>query len=138
IDATTSQTIANGILYDAAGAVKIRTLNVSGAVPMTQTFTYNIREQQTQIKATEGSIDVMNMSYAYGTTANVGELLSRTDAIQPEHSVAYTYDSIYRLSNVSASNGSWGLSWTFDVWGNRLTQTPTGYVANANVVGSQT
>jgi len=65
-------------------------------------------------------------------------LLSRTDAIQNEHSVEYGYDSIYRLSQVAATNGSWGISWTLDVWSNRLTQAAHGYVATANIVGSQT
>jgi len=80
----------------------------------------------------------MDFSYAYGTTDNVGQLQSRTDAIQNEHSVNYAYDSIYRLSQVTAQNNAWGIAWTFDTWSNRLTQTPMGYVYSAKVVGTQT
>jgi len=40
----------------------------------------------------------MNFAYDYGTsTTNTARVLSRTDAIQPEHSAKYTYDPIYRL-----------------------------------------
>jgi len=79
----------------------------------------------------------MDFSYGYGTSNNVGQLLSRTDAIQNEHSVEYGYDSIYRLNQVAATNGSWGISWTFDAWSNRLSQSRFGYVDTANVVASQ-
>ena len=40
-----------------------------------------------------------DLPYNYGTgTTNTGRVLWRTDAIQPEHSVNYSYDSIYRLN----------------------------------------
>src|SRR5438034_6044454 len=78
----------------------------------------------------------MNFSYNYGTiTTNMGRVLSRTDSIQPEHSVNYTYDSLYRLSQAVAPDSSWGISWTFDAFGNRLTQTTTGVATSK--VGSQ-
>src|SRR5439155_178082 len=35
-----------------------------------------------------------------------------------------------------APDSSWGISWTFDVWGNRLTQTPTGVATSK--IGTQT
>jgi len=67
---------------------------------------------------------------------NTGRVLSRTDAIQPEHSVNYSYDSLYRLGQVVSQDSSWGISWTFDIWGNRLTQTPQGLATGK--VGTQT
>jgi len=58
-------------------------------------FTYNNRMQLTQITEAVGSASVMNFSYDYGTSAtNTGRVLSRTDAIQPEHSMVYSYDAI--------------------------------------------
>jgi RHS repeat-associated protein len=80
---------------------------------------------------------MMNFSYDYGTSStNTGRVLSRTDAIQPEHSQTYTYDSVYRLSSVVAGDKTWSLSWTFDVWGNRTAQTPQGLATSK--VGTQT
>ena len=136
-DATTSVTLANGMTYEPSGAINARTLNPDGSVPLAQTFGYNSRLQQTQVRAAEGSTYVMDFSYDYGTTSNVGQLLSRTDAIQPEHSVNYGYDSIYRLSQLTSADGAWGIAWTFDGWSNRLTQTPQGFLSTANIVGTQ-
>jgi hypothetical protein len=71
----------------------------------------------------------MDFAYTYGSRSqNTGRVLARTDSIQPEHSATYTYDSV-RLQQVTAADSSWGISWTFDAWGNRLTQTPAGLVS---------
>jgi RHS repeat-associated protein len=52
-------------------------------------------------------------TYATGATVN-GE------------TVNYTYDSLARLSTAAISGSSgWGLSWSYDGWGNRLAQTQT-------------
>jgi len=134
---STTSTLANNLTFDPSGALLTRTLNPNGSVPTIETFSYNHRMQQTQVRAAQGSTYVMDFSYNYGTTNNVGQLLSRTDAIQHEHSVNYSYDSIYRLSQVLAQDTSWSISWTFDAWSNRLTQSASGYVASANIVGSQ-
>src|SRR5204862_4183473 len=64
-----------------------------------------------------------------GTAANVARIRSRTDAIQPEHSVSYTYDSLYRLRAVTAPNPAWSINWEIDAYGNRTSQTRTGPVA---------
>jgi RHS repeat-associated protein len=125
-DATTSTTLLNSITFNAAGGVLTQTIN-PGSNAINQSFTYNNRLQLTDIDVLKGSTALMDFSYNYGTsTTNTGRVLSRTDAIQPEHSASYVYDSIYRLEQTIGSANSWGLSWTFDTWGNRLTQTPTG------------
>ena len=61
---------------------------------------------------------------------------SRTDALQPEHSVNYSYDAMNRLTQAGAVNGSWSIAWTLDAWGNRTAQTPGGLATS--LVGSQT
>ena len=51
----------------------------------------------------------------YGTAAVVGG-----------ETVAYTYDSLARLSTAAIAGASgWGLSWSYDGWGNRLAQSVT-------------
>ena len=91
----------------------------------------------TRITAAAGGHTVMDFSYGYGASSqNTGRVRSRTDAVQSEHSATYTYDSIYRLRQVQGAGQSWGVSWTFDTWGNRLTQTPSGLATSK--VGTQT
>jgi RHS repeat-associated protein len=101
-----------------------------------ETFTYNDRLHVTNISATLSATTLMNLSYNYGTTINTGRVLSRTDAIQPEHTAAYTYDGLYRLQQVAEPGNTWSIAWTFDNWGNRLTQTPTGLATTR--AGTQT
>src|SRR5205823_4574216 len=133
VDQTTGTTVASSISYNPAGEITSRTLG-NGVI---ETFAFNNRLQETGITATLSGTTLMDFGYNYGTsTTNTGRVLSRTDSIQPEHSANYTYDSLYRLSQAVAPDSSWGISWTFDVWGNRLTQTPTELATSK--VGSQT
>jgi RHS repeat-associated protein len=136
---TTETTVESGMQYNAAGGLLNATLG-SGVYSVAETFSYNNRLQQTAITAALSGVTLMNLTYDYGTSStNTGRVLSRTDSIQPEHSAKYVYDSIYRLSQVISNDpsSSWGISWTFDTWGNRLAQTPQGLAATGNKVGTQ-
>jgi hypothetical protein len=133
VDQTTGTTLASSISFNAAGEITSRTLG-NGVI---ESFGFNNRLQETSITATLTGTTLMNFTYNYGTsTTNTGRVLSRTDSIQPEHSANYTYDSLYRLSQAVASDSSWGISWTFDAFGNRLTQMPTADATSR--VGTQT
>lgn len=137
-DGTTGLTLLDSIAFNAAGGVTSETLN-PGSSAITESFTYNNRLQLTQIQALKSSTTVMDFSYDYGSSAtNTGRVLSRTDAIQSEHSASYVYDSIYRLQQAYAAGAgsAWSVAWTFDVWGNRTAQTPAGLATSK--VGSQT
>src|SRR5262249_19287554 len=137
-DLTTGLIIANDMTFNAAGETLTRTLN-PGSNAIVETFAYyDDRLELQQIRATKGSTDLMKFTYDYGSAStNTGRLLSRTDWIQPEHSVSYSYDSIYRLTQVIAADNSWGVAWAFDVWGNRTAQTAQGLVAMSKI-GPQT
>jgi hypothetical protein len=135
VDQTTGTTINGGLTYNAAGEVMANTLGNG----VSQSYSYNNRLQQTAITASLSGTTLMGFAYNYGTsTTNTGRVQSRTDNIQQEHSVAYSYDSLYRLAQVTSNDLSWGIGWTFDTWGNRLTQTPYGLAYTANKVGAQT
>jgi RHS repeat-associated protein len=136
VDQTTGGTIASGMTFNAAGGLLTRTLN-PGTNGISESFSYNNRLQLGQITASVASTSVMNFSYNYGiATTNTGRVLSRTDAIQAEHSMIYGYDSIYRLGQAISQDASWDISWGFDVWGNRTAQTPRGLATSK--VGTQT
>jgi RHS repeat-associated protein len=129
---TTTTTINSAISYNAAGELTASTLGNGVA----QTYAYNSRLQMTGITASVSGTSLMNFTYDYGTSSiNTGRVLARTDNLQPEHSAAYSYDSIYRLNQVTSSDNVWGIGWSFDVWGNRLTQTPTGFAPSK--IGTQ-
>src|SRR5438552_10130971 len=87
-DQTTGATLANNISFNASAELLTRTLN-GGTNAIQEGFAYNSgRMQLTQITASIGSATVINFTYNYGTsTTNTGRVLSRTDIIQPEHSM---------------------------------------------------
>ncbi len=136
-DQITNTTINSVPNYNAAGEILANTLGNG----VTQSYTYNNRLQQTGLTASLSGTSLMNFAYNYGTSStNTGRVLARTDNIQQEHSVQYQYDSIYRLSQVFSNDTLWNISWTFDIWGNRLMQTPQGLAASTTPpkVGTQT
>jgi RHS repeat-associated protein len=70
------------------------------------------------------------LNYSYGSSgSNDGLVSSATDSIDNGRTANYTYDALYRLSaaNTVGSTGypQWGLSWTYDRYGNRTAQTVT-------------
>ncbi|MFZ0819216.1 MAG: RHS repeat-associated core domain-containing protein [Candidatus Acidiferrales bacterium] len=70
------------------------------------------------------------LTYAYGSSgSNNGQITGIYDSVDNGRSVAYSYDGLGRLSSAITSGSSgypaWGLSWTYDRYGNRLTQTVT-------------
>jgi hypothetical protein len=63
---------------------------------------------------------------AVAVAAN-GNLLSYTDLMNGGWSLSY--DNVNRVSTAVATSGVWNnltLSWTYDSFGNRETQTPSG------------
>jgi RHS repeat-associated protein len=135
VDQTSSTTVNSTMNYDAGGDPLNSTLG-NGIV---LSYVYNNRRQEMSIRAALSGMSLMDFSYNYGSSStDTGRVLSRTDAIQPEHTASYSYDSVYRLAAVASgdSTTSWGIAWTFDVWGNRVAQTPLGIVASN--IGSQT
>ena len=123
-DNETSTMLVNSVTDNAAGAITARTL-ADGSGSIAETRSFNSRNQLTHITAAANSATLLDMGYGYGTY-NDGRIRARTDAVQPEHSAAYTFDEIGRLTAVSGGDSSWGISWTLDRFGNRTAQTPDG------------
>ena len=95
-------------------------------------FTYDSNRLLLQSLAySEGGTNLFSLS-SYGYTqngGNNGQITSITDAVDSGRSAAYTYDALGRLSTAatqgSAGYAQWGLSWTYDRYGNRTAQTVT-------------
>jgi RHS repeat-associated protein len=70
------------------------------------------------------------LTYAYGSSgANNGQISGIADGMDNGRTASYTYDGLGRLSTAgtvgSTGYPAWGLSWTYDRYGNRTAQTVT-------------
>ena len=69
------------------------------------------------------SSTLVDVEYRYAAT-NDGRLWQRKNWVSGEE-VTYQYDQLGRLSTAATTDTAWGLSWTFDGFGNRLQQSVT-------------
>ncbi|WP_162180005.1 RHS repeat-associated core domain-containing protein [Bryobacter aggregatus] len=119
------QSVVSGVSYNAFGAITALTqLGVS------ETRQYNVLGQMTRM--TKGSsIDV---EYRFSATANDGKIVSQKNWLTGED-VTYQYDELERLiSAATTNNTSWGLSFSYDGFGNRLAQSVTQGTGPVNTV----
>lgn len=85
------------------------------------------RLQITSLSYVKGTTTLFSLNYLYGTTgSNNGQILGITDNVENGRTATYTYDALARLSTAvttgSTNYPKWGLSWTYDQYGNRLKQ----------------
>jgi RHS repeat-associated protein len=69
--------------------------------------------------------NVLDFTYSYGTAArNNGNVMFWSATGRQTFSHTYAYDFLNRLTSMAGSGGlCTALNWTYDTWGNRLTQT---------------
>jgi RHS repeat-associated protein len=84
-----------------------------------------------------GSLFSENYNYASSGTNN-GHITGITDSVDSGRNMAYAYDALERLTSATSQGSTtypqWGLSWTYDRYGNRTTQTVTAGTAPPNSV----
>jgi RHS repeat-associated protein len=121
-------------------------------------FSYNPNSSQLAALAYgKGTQTYFSLNYYYqldstncksATVGNNGQIQCIIDNVDSGRTVAYSYDGLSRL-NAAVTNGStnfakWGLSWSYDRYGNRLNQTltagsgPQNSMSFANPGGAQT
>ncbi|MBZ5570209.1 MAG: hypothetical protein LAN64_20510 [Acidobacteriia bacterium] len=66
----------------------------------------------------------MDVQYTYSATQNNGQVTQSQDNVTGEQ-VAYQYDSLQRLVSASTVGPQWGLTFTYDGFGNRRSQQVT-------------
>jgi RHS repeat-associated protein len=77
---------------------------------------------------THDSTTKFGLGYSYGSAgSNNGQIASITDSVDSGRNATYTFDALYRLTSAT-TNGStnypkWGLSMTYDRYGNRTAQS---------------
>ena len=103
------------------------------------TVSYSPDRLQLQSLNFAGGSTVLGMTYSYAQNGgNNGQTTSVTDSVDSGRSIAYTYDALGRASTAvttgSTNYPKWGLSWTYDRYGNRTNQTVTAGTAVSNSV----
>jgi RHS repeat-associated protein len=106
-----------------------------------RTWNYNTLFQATRetVVNEEGgtSTTVLDLQYSYTAGQNNGRITQRTEAVSGEQ-VSYSYDSLNRLIQAVTTGPQYGLSWTYDGFGNMTTQQVTkgsGYNTNLSYNG---
>jgi RHS repeat-associated protein len=114
-----SATYGNGIVATAAYSPQTFELtSLSYAKGSTTLFGVNYYYQQNSTNCPTGN-----------SVGNDGQIQCIVDTVQPGRSVAYTYDALGRLLTAGTTGSTaypqWGMSETYDRYGNRSAQTAT-------------
>jgi RHS repeat-associated protein len=126
-------TFATGYAYNAA--FQVTGLNYGNGVAAAIGYTPD-RLLLQSLAYTKGATTLFSANYWYktdstncpsGTSGNNGQIQCITDTVDSGRSASYSYDALYRLT-AATTNGStnypkWGLSMTYDRYGNRLSQS---------------
>jgi RHS repeat-associated protein len=117
-------TVASSSGYNAANEV----LSATYGNGVAATFGYNARLQLASLAYAKSGANLFSLAYNYGA-GNNGQIQSITDNVDNGRTVNYTYDAWSRLKTSatigSAAYPAWGLSWSYDRYGNRKQQTVT-------------
>ncbi len=151
---TAASPYATGYAYNASG--QLTGFNYGNGVSASYSYSAN-RSQLSSLSYAKGTQTLFKLNYFYnldstncpnGTPGNNGQIECVTDGVDSGRTASYAYDALGRLS-AAVTNGSsgypkWGLSWSYDRYGNRLCQTLTagsgyqGCLSFANPGGAQT
>jgi RHS repeat-associated protein len=132
---TSGTTFATGFSYNAA--FQVTGLNFGNGVAAVFSYTPD-RLLLQSLAYTKSSTTLFSTNYWYktdstncpnGASGNNGQIQCITDNVDSGRTISYSYDSLYRLT-ASTTNGSanyvkWGLSMSYDRYGNRLSQSQT-------------
>jgi hypothetical protein len=103
--------------------------------------------QPTGLSYSKGSTNLLGLNYFYktdstncptGTSGNNGQIQCTVDTVNNGRSATYSYDGLARLAAAGTTGSTaypkWGLSWTYDRYGNRTAQSVTAGTAPSNSV----
>jgi RHS repeat-associated protein len=101
-------------------------------------FSYNAQMQLQSLAYSNSSGTIVGLTYSYGTENN-GQIQSVTDSVDSGRTANYTYDAWARLKTAQTTGDTaypaWGLSFTYDRYGNRTAQSvTTGTAPSSSVV----
>jgi RHS repeat-associated protein len=133
---TAASPYATGYAYNVAS--QVTGFNYGNGVAASATYSPD-RLQLTSLAYAKGTSTLFSLNYAYGQNGgNDGQITGITDNVDGGRSTAYGYDALSRLVNASTAGSTnyaaWGLSWTYDQYGNRTQQQVTAGTAPPNSV----
>jgi RHS repeat-associated protein len=111
--------LASGAAYNAAGQMTGLTYGLSG-VSWSETNAFNALGQLTR----KTIPTVVDFEYTFSATANNGQITTQKDWITGDEQ-NYQYDALKRLTMAWTTGPAYGLSFGYDGFGNKLTQTVT-------------
>jgi len=136
----TGQTYAGSATYSAANQLT----GFSYLNGISASFGYSAdRLQLASVAYTQSSTNLLSLSYNYDQDSgsgvkNNGQIAGITDNVESGRSATYTYDARKRLATAGTSGSTgypqWGLSWTYDDYGNRTAQSVTAGSGPSNSV----
>jgi RHS repeat-associated protein len=118
---------ASGFAYNTAS--QVTGVNYGNGVAAAFGYSPN-RLQMQSLSYTKASQTLFSLAYAYGPSgSNNGQISGITDNVDAGRTLSFTYDALSRLST-AASQGSanyvqWGVSFTYDRYGNRTAENQT-------------
>jgi len=123
---STGTTYATGYGYNTAQ--QLTGFNYGNGVAASFGYSTDGRLQLNSISYAKSGTTLFGLTYSYGAAgSNNGQVQSITDSVDNGRSIAYTYDTLSRLSTAvttgSPTYPAWGLSMTYDRYGNRSAQT---------------
>jgi RHS repeat-associated protein len=134
---TGTTTLASGVTYDPS--FRVTTYTYGNGIVANLSYSSDRRQLQS-MSYVSGSQTLFGES-AYGHSqngGNNGQITSITDSVDSGRNITYAYDALGRLSSAvtagSTNYPKWGLSWTYDRYGNRMTQAVTAGTAPSNSV----
>ncbi len=130
---TTGTNYASGYGYNTA--FQVTGFNYGNGVAANMTYSAD-RLQLTSLSYAKSGTTLLGLNYWYKTDStncpnapagNNGQIQCITDSVDTGRNATYTYDALARLST-AVTNGSttypkWGLSFTYDRYGNRTAQS---------------
>src|SRR6185437_12488367 len=116
--------------YNAAGQI----LSMNYGNGMSGQYGYNSRLQLAAIRYGNNAGSILDLAYSYGGAANNGQIQGITDNLSSARSTSYVYDELGRLNIAQTqdliSANTWKLKFSYDRYGNRLSQVPVGGTAS--------
>lgn len=124
---STTTPYLNGFAYNVAN--ELTAANYANGVAAAFGFSAD-RMQLTSLSYAKSGTTLFGLTYSYGTGGtNDGQIAGITDTVQSGRTAAYTYDALGRLSTAvtvgSTAYPKWGLSFSYDRYGNRTAETQT-------------
>lgn len=128
----------NSFVYDSGSSLLKQFKYGNNAVTADFTYTADLLQLETLKYIKNGDANpFFKLTFGYGSAgSNNGQIVSVADTSDttlvpgaPGRSVTYTYDALHRLKTALTTGSTqfpqWGLSWTYDRYGNREEQAQT-------------